>query len=124
MTDSNDERGSLTGHDRDRYLKLNAMDAKSAAVLQLSGIFIVLIYMQAFRDAARWRFLLSFSTIVLLVSILLHFGVLWFSEKPMNDLVTARKALFNLAVGLAFLAVLATLLSYAAGLAFGAASGG
>ncbi|MBL8802129.1 MAG: hypothetical protein JNN27_09055 [Planctomycetes bacterium] len=109
----------LTDEDSERYAMLNALDAKCAGLLQISSIFLVVLYLKEFRDAAAklgWPAqpteMLDLLSLALMGSIALQFFVLWFSKKPDNTLVAARIWTFHVAWALAWFVVLSCLIIF------------
>ena len=89
--------------DRDqstRYAKLDSIDAKCGALLQLTSLLLVFVSLQTVQDKVlapnpglyRWL------VIGLVVSCLFQLYALWFNEHPNDRFVDQRKWVFNTAV--------------------------
>lgn len=99
----------LTENERDRYAMLNAIDAKSAGLLQISAILIVFLFLPAVRDAGGDAELLNLAAALLFIAIPVFMVSLLFAPRVNQGLVSARKGAFALAWFLQFAGVVITI---------------
>lgn len=100
----NEKPNLLSVKERDFYAMLDALDAKSASILQISSIYLVVVFLDAFQSVVANRFLLFAGISLLVATILFNFFILWFARHPTPKLVQTRIYVFNSSVFLLFLA--------------------
>jgi hypothetical protein len=97
----------------DHYRKLDTLDAKCGALLQLSSVMVVFLELRkADNDSAAGRV----TTLLFLVAAVLALFVLWFKERPDSAFVAHRCSVFNAAVVITAIGCAATFATLVPGL--------